>query len=346
MAKKVQSKSTQRMAWAPENLLEAIYDGVCVIDKEMRITYANESYRRAYGRDLVGKLCYEAFRGNNQVCSGCPVVECFATGEPSSSQMVRCADGRSRSFFDKKASPLRNDEGETIAAVVVSRDITEQKLIEQEADRRGREIVALAEVAMALNQSIEMGEVLDIAIRQAVEVTGALGGAIRLLDESGERLIWKSFYTKSKEPVTEEMMASQTVGVGPMGKAAADKTIILVGDIGQELGGAKPDHSQSLTGVRISSIAVVPLLSRDKLLGTMALGSEEKNNFTEANRGLLKAIGSQVAMCIENAELLEKARQDAATIKMTILDQLKKQVSELENTIGKYNVEKDRGRSS
>ncbi|HEB12702.1 MAG TPA: PAS domain-containing protein, partial [Actinobacteria bacterium] len=213
----------------PAQLLEAVDDGVSVVDREMRVVYANQAHRNVFGQDLIGKECCEVLDIDD--CSTCPVTQCFLTGEPESGQQIIGEVGRSGIFIDIKASPLRNDEGEIVAAVVLSRDITERKLIEQEADRRSREIVALAEVAMALNQSIELKAVFEIAIRSAANACGATSGAIRLFDEESNNLVLKALYPKQDISALREDIVLQPLADSVAGRATQVDKIIFIHDI-------------------------------------------------------------------------------------------------------------------
>ncbi len=311
MEKTSKTKKNLSVEWAPINLLESIEDGIAVVDVDLRVVYANAINQSEFGDDIAGKYCYEVFVDRNSACSNCPVLESIASGKPALAQKASLDKRGQRIIVDIKASPLKDAAGQVIGAIEVSRNVTERKLIEEEADRRGREIVALAETAMALNKSIELEEVLNIAMQQAVEVFNAIGGTIRLLDRSGQKLITRSWHTKTEDAMPKQVEADQVLGVGIVGKAAADKRTVFVKDMENIPGLSDSAHGKSLLSLGVRSMVIVPLVAKDKLLGTLALGSKEKNRFTDESKNLIEAIASQVAISIENANLLKKAREDA-----------------------------------
>jgi adenylate cyclase len=71
------------------------------------------------------------------------------------------------------------------------------------------------------------------------------------------------------------------------------------------------DHAKSLLIQQIRSAICVPLWRKDKIIGVIQLESVRLDNqFTEGDLELLKAIGSQMAMVIEQASLNEQIREE------------------------------------
>jgi signal transduction histidine kinase len=72
-----------------QQLVDAIPDGIRVIDAEHRVTLSNQAYRRQIGADDENKeprLCFAATHGRQQACVrtlvSCPLVEVARTGAP------------------------------------------------------------------------------------------------------------------------------------------------------------------------------------------------------------------------------------------------------------------------
>ncbi len=296
--------------WAPASLLEMMSDGVSIQDRDMRIRYANRSHRDAFGHDIVGKLCYEVYERRSQCCQACPVKECLATGRPASAQRAGVDENGARWFADITATPLRSPDGDIVGALELVRNITERKLIEEEADRRNRETAALAEIAMALNSCTSLDNILDVALKRSVELCGAVGGLIRLLDKAGQ-LVTCTWYTTTNEPILDAILPPQRLGVGVIGRAAETRRIEIVDDISGAAGVAKTDHGQGLIKLGLNSMVIVPLHYRDDLIGTMALGSFEKAKFRGVDQGLLSAVAGQISISIAAARLSEEADKEA-----------------------------------
>ncbi|HVF21952.1 MAG TPA: sigma 54-interacting transcriptional regulator [Pyrinomonadaceae bacterium] len=89
----------------------------------------------------------------------------------------------------------------------------------------------------------------------------------------------------------------------------------------------------------LKSGVIVPLISHDRALGTLGVGSQTENAFTEDDAELLNQVGKQVAIAVENALAFRQ------------IDQLKNQLTEeklyLEEEIRtEYNFEEIIGNSS
>ena len=59
----------------------------------------------------------------------------------------------------------------------------------------------------------------------------------------------------------------------------------------------------------ILSAYIVPLWSKDKIIGGLAVGSRTMREFSTADISLLIAVGSQVASAVERSLLYEETRQ-------------------------------------
>jgi signal transduction histidine kinase len=60
-----------------------------------------------------------------------------------------------------------------------------------------------------------------------------------------------------------------------------------------------------------NSLAVIPLVSRAKVLGTLAVIARGQRDFSEQDIELLTSIGDQIGVAVENAQLYEQAQQAA-----------------------------------
>ena len=68
----------QQLLQLTDNIVNGISDWVWVVDKNMTVTYLNQSMRLAMGNP-VGKKCHQSL-GHAEPCSGCPMNTLFETG--------------------------------------------------------------------------------------------------------------------------------------------------------------------------------------------------------------------------------------------------------------------------
>ncbi|MBI5557351.1 MAG: response regulator [Deltaproteobacteria bacterium] len=113
-----------------ERTFDAIGDIVTIQDEDMRIIRVNHAGCQAFGAGpeaLVGKHCYEMFRGEAAVCEGCPVSESIADFKPYSAEIEHPALGK---IFWVSAAPVFDEGGELKRIIHFAKDITEVKKLE------------------------------------------------------------------------------------------------------------------------------------------------------------------------------------------------------------------------
>jgi len=111
-------------------------------------------------------------------------------------------------------------------------------------------------------------------------------------------------YKGDKKRDKREIKASRTI----INKVLKDKVSLLTSNAMTD---SRLDQAQSLLLQKIRSAMCVPLWKKDKVIGVIQLNSIRLDNqFTEDDLELLKAIGCQMAMVIEQASLNEQIREE------------------------------------
>lgn len=134
-----------------KDVIDAVGDGIVVIDHNYTVVHANRVLQERYG-DTTGRKCYEAHMARKTPCTDCPVRQVFATGQ-SAWETWEIIDGSRREWVESHATPLRNERGEVIAAVEVLRDITQRRQLEMELMLSAR-LRALGELATGIAHEI------------------------------------------------------------------------------------------------------------------------------------------------------------------------------------------------
>jgi len=93
---------------------------------------------------------------------------------------------------------------------------------------------------------------------------------------------------------------------GLTGRAAATGKAIIVPDVSRD-----PRHVR-LAGLETRSEAVVPIKSKDLVIGILDVQSDRLNAFDQSDVDILQSLANQLAVAIENARLYESAGQLAA----------------------------------
>lgn len=157
-----------RAEW--EAAFNAITDRIFVEDKNYTIIRANAAVLRDYNftpQEILGKKCYEVFRGNREPCPGCPVTETIITGRPAFGEMD---NPRLKGSYYVRTYPIFDRRGQ-VAEVVVE-DISKSKKLEEElkdSEIRFRHIVEQANDGILV-----VGEEnrIELANKTAAQITG------------------------------------------------------------------------------------------------------------------------------------------------------------------------------
>ncbi len=147
-------------------ILEAMQDGVYIVDHHYDIEYVNPVLEKEYG-PVEGKKCYEYLHDRVRICPWCINARVFA-GETVRWMWFSPKNGRTYDLFD---TPIRKADG-SVSKLEIFRDITDMKKSEQalrESEERYRMLFNKANDALFVLELKENGmpgnylEVNDVA---------------------------------------------------------------------------------------------------------------------------------------------------------------------------------------
>ncbi|MDT7795915.1 MAG: hypothetical protein QOD59_5356 [Mycobacterium sp.] len=177
-------------------------------------------------------------------------------------------------------------------------------------DSRGKELeskvdqlVALREVGEAVGSSLDLDEVLDRIVSNAVRLTGTDGGSIMEYDESSDSFHVRAAYGSS--PDLLEQLRAVTIDREStlVGRTALDRKPLEVADLAQ----AELDpHLDILFRDGWRSVLAVPLLRGDKMVGVLVIRRRSKGSFPSEMSELLETFATQSVLAIVNARLFRE----------------------------------------
>ncbi len=115
-------------------MLHSISDHMSMMDKDLNIIWANEIAKEIFGSDIIGRKCYEAYHGRNKPCepSPCLTLKTFSNGKIHKHETsVIDKNGNIHYFHCTANVALRDKNGEPLTVLEMSRDVTEQKKLEE-----------------------------------------------------------------------------------------------------------------------------------------------------------------------------------------------------------------------
>ena len=166
--------------------------------------------------------------------------------------------------------------------------------------QRNRELSALNAIAQKVGRSLRLDECLALALAQVRRITHMDVGSIFLLEGEDSLLRLRMCYGISEAGAesTARLGLSDVAcgGVLQIGKP------VVVQNVAQTTRGTRG----ALRDETLASLVHVPLTAKGRPLGTLCLGTREPYTFSDQEVALLSAIGSQIAIAVENARLYEE----------------------------------------
>ncbi len=176
--------------------------------------------------------------------------------------------------------------------------------------RRLQESEAMAVISQALNETHNLDEILQMIVSAAQQIIPQVERAvIHLLDEYAPIL---SAAAVAGVQGSERSAFSMRPGEGIAGLVMKEGVPINVGDI---LADSRYLPLGRVPNLR--SLLVAPVQSGERRLGTISVQSAAPQAFSDDDQQLLKMLGLQAALAIENARLLaaeSAARQEAEVL--------------------------------
>ena len=133
------------------SLFVSIQDGVSVLNRDLVIEMVNPTIERWYAKSmpLVGKKCYEAYRGRSEPCDACPTLKTIRTGRTANERIRKMgADDGNEGWLDVFSFPMLNETtGEVERVIEYLRDVTEEESAKaslQDSEHKYRMLVNLA----------------------------------------------------------------------------------------------------------------------------------------------------------------------------------------------------------
>lgn len=194
---------------------------------------------------------------------------------------------------------------------------TENAKLFTQANARLRELSALNKVARAIQSTLDLSELLQIALQQTVQVTDADTGSIMLVQPGTDTMKIAAAHGLSGDIVDA---AAVTVGAGVAGWVAKNRKPLLVPNVGSD-----PRFGEVVPRAEIKSSMSVPILTKFDVLGVLNVArSSSSRPFSSQDLQLLTTLSGQISLAVENARLFEavRARNEELSTLMELSEQL------------------------
>jgi len=178
----------------------------------------------------------------------------------------------------------------------------------ESTERRARELATLNQVSRIINQTLDLDTVLQLIMKESLELLNAEAGSLLLVDADEQTLTFEVVLG----PASEQLRGAQVaVGSGIAGTVARDMRSLIVHDVQ-----ADPRWNVSFdrsTEFVTRNLVCVPMVSHDRPVGVIeVLNKRGPEGFSEEDTELLNNFATQAAIAIENARLFTMTDQALA----------------------------------
>lgn len=219
---------------------------------------------------------------------------------------VRLVGGKRGSFDALITSNVILDLiGRIIGDVIIIRDITKRKKAQQQVEMRNTRLAILNAISMTISNSLDLNEVLNSTIDKIRELLESDSVRIYLLDGKRNVLNLAAHKGLSSEFISKSHIRHREVGTGFLGQAVLGCETRVVDNIEA----SEDPYADLLVKEGLHSTAYIPLVSKGQPLGVMVVSSYSGFKFSANYVDFLTAIGNQIGVAVDNANLYENLKR-------------------------------------
>ena len=178
-------------------------------------------------------------------------------------------------------------------------EIRERQRVEVEITQRNAGLAALNAIAATISQSLELETILNTALEMTLSVLEMEVGAIFLLNQETEELAIRAFRGDVPLDRLSKTIHAKYSCIGISWEAVTQNKAILK-DVSEC---SEHELTAYIRHQDLKTIVSTPLLSKAVPVGALTLGSTKTGLIQRNELNLLKAIGQQIGVAVENARL-------------------------------------------
>ncbi|HHT9117542.1 MAG TPA: GAF domain-containing protein [Candidatus Hypogeohydataceae bacterium YC38] len=310
-----------------EQVVEALRVGLCLMDKNLSIVWANDNLLKIWGLPQIplGQQYSVVFQCAE---ADCPVTGALQGGQRPREIKVITKDGQ-RKYIENIATPIQNKNGDVVSVLLLSRDITAR-------ESRIHQLSLLRQLGNALQHTLQPEKVFQLVLtcvtaghamgfnraflflvnEESTAICGMMAVGPSNAQEAGR--IWQEVSTKYR---SLEDLLEDVVKLGPLDtplniktrllayplykddeivvKCAREKNPIAVRDSSSDPRVTKEFRET----IGAKAFICVPLLVRGKAIGVILADNIYSGEpITDNHITLLSMFAGQAALAIENAQ--------------------------------------------
>jgi len=194
--------------------------------------------------------------------------------------------------------------GKITGYVLIIRDITKRKISQQQIEKRNIRLNILNSISETVSSSLNLDEILSSTIDKTLEVLESDSVRIYLLDDKKQILNLVAHKGLSAKLISKPFMKTRKPGDGLLGQTIVDGETRLVDNYLR----SQDPYVDSMIEEGLHTTAYIPLSTKGELIGVMCVSSHYPVELAAEYIEFLTAIGNQIGVAVDNANLYENIK--------------------------------------
>ncbi|MGA2549764.1 MAG: EAL domain-containing protein [Burkholderiaceae bacterium] len=273
---------------------------VTMVDEVGRIAYANSSAESIFGtpgHSIVGSSVHEIYSDDHAKVS-------LARGKQAISSQAVVSDleavrtSRGVRQFHTHRFPLLDHEGNVVLVGTIATDLTENVQQQQDIRRLSQFHALRSAINVAIVRATHERELFGEVALAAVSVGGFRAAAVAVLGRRRERLVLVARHGLDQHQLSEILSDPSVAGPrGAIGRAIRTKHTEIV----DNAEAFWSDNSENLpTSGGQAGLAVVPLISENRVVGLLGLATDDIASLDTAQRNRLDDLGADLSFALNH----------------------------------------------
>lgn len=300
-------------------ILDAITDMVLVKGPQSRIVWANKAFRDYYGmtneqlQDLIDAPFNQPDYTLQYIRDDAYVFETGNTLEIE--EPVTRYDGTVR-IFNTIKSLIRNEAGEKILTVGVSRDISDRKAAETALKEYANSQTLLNQLANQIRHSLDLDIVIETTIESIRDLLNIDTCSFAWYIPNAQPPTWEVVQEAQLEQFPSALGCYPVTLVGPVDHLVFEHETIQIDDVKQY---PEPIHREFLQSLHCQSEILLPIHTHSNRIGIIiCFHCQQIRPWKDSEVELLKAVRDQLAIAIDQAELYAESRAKSHKLRKTL----------------------------
>ena len=307
-------ESISRQGRRTEAIIGGMADGVMLVDEEGQTVFINPAGQRLLGKSTVRVPIFrqsdvynlrDAY-GRLLDPGELPAAQALSTGRAVQDVTVIIGRDESRVAVSMSATPLQED-GRTTGVIVMFRDITERRALEEQMQLQAERSQILADAGAFFSSNIDPTWVTQAIAERVAEILGDWAAVILKSGDAKELrvaaiyhrdiaslgLAWSYIY---RQPLV--------VGEGLIGQVISTAYPSLTTNVRPSTDATNPGSMYHAAPMKLASLLILPLRTRREMIGALVIAANDPTRaMTDDKLPLAEVLAERAALAIENAKL-------------------------------------------